>query len=256
MNPQFLAIFAISACITTSATAQEFNGAVMSSSFQSVDGDGGEFDVTSLSGGLEFGITPTFAIGANIETIRSDDFIDDLFVGTVRGIYNSTPEFGLGIYYSVEQFDDFESELFGFEAAYNGPGSSFTLYYGGVDSDAFGGRDVISSGGFDFDFGIGSGVSLGLDFESYQVEDFLLIIDTGAIEDARITDTALSVRYDFAEGASVYAKAGRIRAFGSDREAQTRFVGVDSSEYLAIGAEYKFGGGTQFEARPLVSYGG
>jgi hypothetical protein len=256
MKTQFIAILAATTCLTTPTIAQQFNGASISGGFQSVDGDNGKLDVTSFSGGLEFGITPKFAIGANIETIRSDDFDDDVFVGTVRGIYNGSPEFGLGVYYSVERFDDFESELYGIEAAYSGPGSSFTMYYGGVDSDAFGGRDVTSSGGFDFDFGVGSGVSLGLDFQSYRVEDFLFIIGTGAIEDARITDTALSVSYDFAEGASVYAKAGRIRAFGSDREAQTRFVGLDSSEYLTIGAEYKFGGGTQFEARALTSFGG
>ncbi|MEJ8560614.1 hypothetical protein QTO30_04785 [Yoonia sp. GPGPB17] len=256
MKTHILAVIAASTIATAPALAQQFNGATLGLAYQDVGGDGGDFEVTSLSGGLEFGVTQNFAIGANVETIGSDDFIDDIFVGTIRGIYNSSPNSAVGAFYSVENVDDFETTLYGIEGAFTSANSMFNAYLGAADSDAFGDLDVLGVAGFGFEFGVGAGVSLGLEYESYRVEDFLLVVDTGDIEDANITDTALTARYSFLDGASVYAKAGRIRAFGSDREANVRIVGVDSSEYITVGAEYKFGRGALFDARSLRSFGG
>ncbi len=58
--------------------AQQVNGATVSGAFQSVESDFiGDFDVTSFAVSLDFAITPGFAVGADIKTIGTDDFIDD-----------------------------------------------------------------------------------------------------------------------------------------------------------------------------------
>ncbi len=257
MKTQILAIFAASTIAATPAVAQQINGATISGAFQSIEGDfTGDFDVTSIAAGLDFGITPTFAIGGSIETIMSEDLDDDIFVVTARGMYTGATGTAFGAYYSIDQVGDFETTLYGVEGAFKSANSSFEAYYGGADSDVFGENDVLNTAGFSFEFGVGAGVSLGLDYQAYKVEDFLIEVDTLEIVDANIADTALTARYSFVQGASVYAKVGRIRAFGDSDEPSTRILGLEDSEYVTIGAQYDFSGGALFDARTLASYGG
>lgn len=256
MKAHILSIFAASVIAASPAAAQQVNGATVSVAYQSIEGDfTGDFDLTSFAAGLDFGITPTIAVGASIESIMSDDFDEDIFVATARGMYSSGEGAAFGAYYSVDKNGDFESTLYGIEGAYRSAGSSFEAYFGGADSDLFGPNEVLSTSGLSLEFRVGAGVSLGLDYQAYKVEDFLQEVSTLEIVDANITDTALTARYSFAEGASVYAKAGRIRAFGDSDEPLTRIVGLDDSQYITIGAQYDFAGGALFDARTLFSYG-
>jgi hypothetical protein len=237
--------------------AQQINGATVSAAYQNIEGDfTGDFDLTSVAAGIDFGITPTIAIGGSLESITSDDFDEDIFVATARGMYVSDAGAAFGVYYSLDQNGDFETTLYGLEAAYRSATSSFEAFFGAADSDLFGPNNVRSTSGLSFEFFVGAGVSLGLDYQAYKVEDFLQEVSTLEIVDANITDTALTARYSFVEGASVYAKAGRIRAFGDSDEPMTRVVGLDDSEYITIGAQYDFAGGALFDARSLFSYGG
>jgi hypothetical protein len=239
------------------AAAQQINGATVSGAFQSVEGDfTGDADITSFTAGLDYGITPQFAIGGSIESIMSDDFTDDIFVATARGMYITDGGPAFGVYYSLDQFSDFETTLYGVEGAYRSANGSFEAYIGGADSDVFGTNDVLRTAGFSFEYGVGAGVFLGLDYQSYKVADSLLVIDTGDIVDANVTDMALTARYSFLEGASVYGKLGVIRAFGDGEEAFDRVVGIDESEYVAIGAQYDFENGALFDPRTLFTFGG
>ncbi|PJI91819.1 hypothetical protein BC777_0659 [Yoonia maricola] len=257
MKTQLLAIAALSAAAATPATAQQINGATISAAFQSIEGDfTGDFDATSFAAGLDFGITPSFAIGGSIENISFDEFDDDIFVATARGMYTTPAGSAFGAYYSIDETGDFETTLYGVEGAFKSATTSFEAYWGVADSDVFGDLDVLSAGGFSFEFAVGAGVSLGLDYQAYKVEDFLTEINTGEITDATIGDIALTARYSFIEGASVYAKAGRISASGDSDEEFTRILSVDDSEYITIGAQYDFEGGALFDARTLASYGG
>ena len=257
MKTLVFAIFAASTIAASPASAQQINGATVSAAYQSIEGDfTGDFDLASFAAGLDFGITPAFAIGGSIENTTSEDFADDIFVATARGMYTSGEGSAFGGYYSIEQSGDFETTLYGIEGAYKTANSSFEAYFGGVDSDVFGANEVLNTAGLSLEFGVGAGISLGFDYQAYKVEDFLVEVTTLEIVDANITDTALTARYNFAEGASVYAKAGRIRAFGDSDQPSTRIVGLEDSEYITIGAQYDFARGTFFDARSLFSYGG
>ncbi|EBA10862.1 hypothetical protein RCCS2_00232 [Roseobacter sp. CCS2] len=237
--------------------AQQFNGATVSGAFQSLDDESvGEYEVTSFAGGVEFGISTDFAIGANAEIISSDDFEDDFFIGTVHGMYTAAPGTTFGVFYASETFDDFDTDILGIEGAFTTANSTFEGYLGAVDSDYFGDQDVLRMLGLSLEFGVGSGVSLGIEYESFRLEDGGVVVDTGEREDASLTDTALFARYSFAQGASVYAKAGRERLFGSDRDDNLRLVGVNSTEYVTVGAEFDFGAGTTFGSRSLFNFGG
>ncbi len=257
MKTQIIAVLAVSSVMASPAVAQQLNGATASLAYQSIEGDLlTDFDATSFAGGLDFGITPEIAVGGSIESVMSDEFDDDIFIATVRGMYTSSDNTAFGLYYSLDQSGDLETTLYGIEGAYKSGGSAFEAYFGGGESDVFGDNDLLNTAGFSFEFGVGAGISLGLDYQSYKVEDALFVIDTFEIVDANVTDTALTARYSFLEGASVYTKVGRIRAFGDSDEPNTRIEGIDNSEYVTIGAQYDFSGGALFDARSLFSYGG
>ncbi|MEO0904382.1 MAG: hypothetical protein AAFX89_06375 [Pseudomonadota bacterium] len=254
MKNAFLPLLIITAGAAVPATAQQINGASVSVASQSVEGEFiGDFDATSFAAGLDFGITPTFAIGGAIESVNSDEFEDDIFVATARGMYTSGAG-AIGAYYSLESSGDSDTTLYGVEGAYRSGLSSFEGYFGAVDSDL--GDDITSTLGFSFEFGVGAGFSLGVDYQAFRVDDGLIVVDTGEIVDATIGDTALLARYSFVKGASVYAKAGRIRAFGDGEDDFTRILGIEESEYITLGAQYDFQGGSLFDARTLFSFGG
>ncbi|MGJ8622451.1 MAG: hypothetical protein ACSHW1_06705 [Yoonia sp.] len=206
-----------------------------------------------MRAGVDLGFGPMFAAGASIEINDSEDFIDSFVTTTLRGTYTPSPQSGFGVYYSVETIDDFETTMTGIEGAYASPNGRIEVYYAGVESDVLGPFDIQSVGGISFEVEVGGGIALGIDYQAYTVGDFGIVVGTGDIIDLTVTDIALTSRYSFMDGASVYGKIGQVGGAASDGVSDS--ATEDDSTYFTIGAEYRFSGGTLFSPRPLSPYG-
>ncbi len=237
------------------AMAQDISGASVTGKYKSFTEDDVDIEVTSLFAGIEVGLAPSFAIGGNLATFNFANVDDSVFNATIHGMYMLSPDSAIGLFVAQDSQGDDEGTLYGIEGGGGSANTQYEAYYGVVDSDDFGTNDL-SIAGFNFMFNVGGGFSLGIDYESYTVADGVIPPGETTAEDLTLSDTALVGRYQFENGASVFAELGQIsRSTSTD---DTDFVSVDPAEYVAIGATYSFGrsSGNLLSNRTIVGFGG
>lgn len=241
------------AATATPVMAQDISGASVSGTYRQYTDDTVDSSVLSLEAGVEVGLASAFAVGANVAFIDGDDIGEGATSGTLHGMYMYSPNSALGVFAATGTDDNVDATTFGIEVGSASQVTKFEAYYGIADSDDFGGEDI-SIAGFNFEFEIASGFSLGLDYSSFTIADGVIVPGGTDPDDLTFSDTSVIARYAFAEGASVYAEFGQISA--SATSGGTTFVSTNELEYIGIGAEYKLGRGNIFSDRSYVGFGG
>ncbi len=246
------------ACIamlcTTPALAQQFNGGSISAQYKQFTNDDDDQEIFSLLGSAELGLGGAFALGGNFSSFDSGGFDDnEVLNATLHAMYMTSPNSAVGLFAAQDIADFSDSTNYGVEIGARSERSRFEAYYGFAELDDAPDVDFTIAGVL-FEFGIGNGFSLGLQYESYTAEDG--IIFNGANEDLTFGDTAIFAQYQFNDGPSLYAELGQISTrFSSGDE---NFTTGGDLEYIGIGASYAIGrnGGTVFGDRTLVGFGG
>lgn len=241
------------AATATPAIAQEINGASVEGVYRQYTDDDIDSAVVSIEAGVEVGIASAFAVGGNFAFVDGDDIGEGAASGTLHGMYMYSPSSAIGVFAATGTDDNVDATTYGIEFGGASQVTSFEAYYGIADSDDFGGEDV-NIAGFNFAFEISAGFSLGLDYSSFTISDGVIVPGATSPDDLTFSDTSIVARYAFAQGASVFAEVGQISASATSGGAT--FVSVNELEYVAIGAEYKFGRGNIFSDRSYVGFGG
>ena len=252
MTTKLLAASLIVAAAATPVLAQEITGAEGQLKYQNVDTPGSDFDVTSLSVGVEGTIAPNFGLGANmrLDTIQDQD--DSLFNGTVHAMYMLSPETALGVFYTNENQGDFDAASYGIEGGYATMNGRIDAHYGVVDSSDVSDLDI-SYGGISFAFDVGSSVTLGLGYDAFTIDDGILL--TTGLADFTASDLSVFADYEIADGFSVFAELGQISFSATDGDLSFESDAEDESTYISVGATYTFERGTIFDARGYNSFG-
>lgn len=237
----------------TPAIAQEINGASIEGVYRQYTDDDIDSAVVSIEAGVEVGIASAFAVGGNFAFVDGDDIGEGAANGTLHGIYMYSPSSALGVFAATGTDQNEYATAYGIEIGGTSQVTSFEAYFAFTASDDFETENVIIAG-FDFVFEISAEFSLGLDYSSLTIFDGVIVPGATIPDDLTFSDTSLVARYAFAQGASVFAEVGQIRAPATSGGAT--FVSVNELEYVAIGAEYKFGRGNIFSDRSYVDFGG
>ncbi len=228
------------ATVASPIMAQSIGGATVKGTFKQFTDDDFDGTATAFQAGIDLGITPQFAIGGSLAFSEFEDGDDSAFSFTGRGMYMSSPNTAWGAFASIQNSGDVDANTYGAEFATGSGSTSFEAYYGVVDSDDLEDFDFTIAG-FNFEFEVAPGFSLGLDYQAYTQADVFLTTTSGAsfIDDFTLSDTAIVARYSFANGPSVFAEIGQIS--GSASNDDTIFLTVNELEYIAIGVQYNFG---------------
>lgn len=221
----------------TSGFAQGFTGGEAGLEYQSFDDI--DSSVTTYYGGVEFGLTPQFAVGLDLSFYNPEDGDDDLNSITLHGIYNIDRVTSIGLFYAQDDADSGGTgDSYGVEAAYSFGAGSVDGYFGVLDEDDGDG----SIAGASFDYGLGNGFSVIGAYDRLNLEE-----DGG--NDATVSQIEIGGAYTISGGPSVFAKIGSIDLSGELDG--TTFSGDDT--YFSIGASIGFGnsGGTTFGPRSI-----
>lgn len=245
----------VAATAATPIVAQSIGGATVKGTFKQFTDDDFDNSATALQAGIDVGITPQFALGGTFHFSEIEDGDDSATGFTGRGMYMSSPNTAWGAFASAESRGDTDVNTYGAEFATGSNLTSFEAYYGVVDSDDL--EDIeFTIAGFNFEFEVSPGFSLGLDYESYRQADAFLTTTGGDtfVDDFTLSDVAIIARYSFADGPSVFAEIGRIS--GSASNDDTLFETVNELEYVAVGAQYTFGRqtGALFSDRTFLGF--
>ncbi len=247
---------AIAAMIAPSAFAQGLTGASVTGEYRNYYGDDLEDTTLLLQGGVEFAVANDFGVGANLGFGRFDDAEDsDYTNATLHAFYMVSPTAAVGGFVARDSADNFDSTNYGIEFGGRSNTSRYEIYYGRTDLSGDNVTDEdISIFGASFDVLVGSGISLGLQYESYTGLEGTA--ESGAtVDDVTLSDTSVIARYNVTPAASVYGEFGTIGA--NAFEGDTTFVSDDDIRYFGIGAEFTFGGqrGNIFGERSLAGFG-
>lgn len=254
MTKKSIITAALIAAVATPVMAQDITGASVSGAYRQYTDDDIDSSVLSLEGGVEVGIASAFAVGGNLAFIDGDDLGEGATSATLHGMYMYSPNSSVGVFAATGSDDNVDAATYGIEIGSASEVTSFEAYYGIADSDDFGGEDV-SIAGFNFEFEISSGFSLGLDYASFTIADGVILPGETSADDLTFSDTSIVARYAFAQGASVYAEIGQIGASATTSSGAS-FTSINELEYIGIGAEYKLGRGNIFSDRSYVGFGG
>lgn len=255
MKSLILTAIVIAVTAASPIMAQDIGGATVKGTFKQFTDDEFDNSATALQAGIDVGITPQFALGGSIFFSDVEDGDDNVTGFTGRGMYMSSPSTAWGAFATAESSGDTDANNYGVEFATGSNLTRFEAYYGVVDSNDL--EDIdFTIAGFNFEFEVTPGFSLGLDYESYRQADAFLTTTDGDTftDDFTLSDVAIFARYSFANGPSVFAEIGQIS--GSAANDDTLFETVVELEYVAIGAQYTFGRqtGALFSDRTFLGF--
>lgn len=255
MTKKYIIAVAVVAATATPTVAQEISGASVSGAYKYFTDDDADLEITSLRAGIEVGLAPSFAVGGNFATFNNGDSEDTVFNATLHGMYMLSPDSALGLFAAQEANEDADVTMYGFEGASSSVNTHLEGYFGFVDSDDLSDNDLTIAG-FSFEFNISGGLMVGIDYESYRIEDGFAPPASAPLEDLTIRDTALTARYQFDNDLSVFAELGQINSTATSGD--TVFVSAEDAEYVTIGATYSFGrsGGNLLGERTILGFGG
>ncbi|MEJ6402020.1 hypothetical protein [Yoonia sp. 2307UL14-13] len=235
------------------ASAQTFTGGSINGEYREFTGDDVEGNSFTLDAGGDISVGADIGFGANISFGRNDEDLD-YANGTVHGYYVLSPTAAIGLFAAADSIDGDDAALYGVEVGGRSPRGRYEVFYGVTDvEDPFDGDDLTIFGA-SFEFAIGNGFALGLQYESFT--GLPGVTTEGEIlNDTTFSDTALMVRYNITPEASIYAEYGSL--LQSAFEDGVSFSSEDDTNYIGIGAEFALGerGGNIFGARSLAGFG-
>ena len=221
--------------------AQDISGASVSGKFLQFTDETVDTNLTKLDAGVEVGLASAFAVGGNVALIGGDGVDSNITNFTAHGMYMFSPNSALGLFAAQDSDDDASATIYGIEFGTASDTTQFEAYYGAVSSDDFD-DEGLTVAGFNVAFELAQGFSLGLDYESFTVQDAVVLTLGGPLEDLTLNDIALTASYQFTAGPSVFAELGQISASASS--GGVSYVSVNEVEYVAVGVKYTFGRGT------------
>ena len=208
---------------TAPALAQTVTGATIEGNVNSFD----DVDLMTLQGSAEYAITPNFGIGGGLLTYSNED--DSGTNVTLRGLYYTSPDSALGLFYSrdSEEGEDFDS--IGIAWGHSSAGGRFEAYYASVSSDSIPSGIDSGYGGLSFEFRVTQNIYIKAASEAYAITDGDDTFTYGT--------SSIGARYLFDQGFAIYAEVGTSRIELSD---EISSVSTDE-DFIGIGAEYNFG---------------
>ncbi len=246
---------AIAAMIAPSAFAQGLTGASVTGEYRDYYGDDADGSNFALQGGAEVSVGNGFAVGANLSFGKNNDTDTDYTNGTLHALYMVSPTAAVGGFVARDSGEDVDSTNYGIEFGGRSNTSRYEIYYGRTDLS---GDNVteedISIFGASFDVLVGSGISLGLRYESFTGLSGTVVGTGATLDDVTYSDTSFIARYNVAPNASVYGTIGTIG--GNAFDGDTTFVSDIDIRYFGIGGEFTFGGerGNIFGERTLIGF--
>jgi hypothetical protein len=238
MFSKLLATTALIVTGATSASAWEFTGGSLGLEYESYQ-DSSELDTARVSSELEFSITPSFSIGAELsrsEYLDADFGPFDLSTSNyaLHAIYSINNSIKVGAFVGGESFFYIDAETYGIEASFESGSFNVASYLGGGD---FVGEDITLVG-LSASYGFNDQFSVTGDVDYTEFRDF----------DFSSTESKIGINYNFGNGAEIFANVG-----------QTSFENFGSSiseTFVSMGTTISFGpqGGTSFEAPRSLSF--
>ena len=203
--------------------AQSIVGATIQGNYNSFDNSDG----TTLQGSGEFALSPTFGIGGGLLSYSNDD-VSGTSV-TLRGLYFTSPQSALGVFYARSDEDDTAYDTIGVEWGQSSEAGRFEVYYGSVSSDDIPSEVDLSIAGLSGEFRVADNVYIRASSEAWFISNDPL--------EVTYSTSSIGARYLFDQGIAVYADFGSFGVTVDDGFSS----GSGSEEFVGIGVEYNFG---------------